>query len=317
MSNTSEALARSITRSANGQAYATIRWFADAPRRADAFRAYAYFRWVDDTLDLRTPDRSQALAFVTRQQKLIEAAYRGLPPAPAVPQEEILLDLICRDPRPHGGLAVYIRHMMDVMAFDAGRRGRLISEAELASYTCSLATAVIEVLHHFIAPEAPRPRSPARTLAVAGAHIAHMLRDTRDDLAAGYVNIPLEVLRRGRFGPAEFDHIGYRAWIRARVELARRCLAHGKRYLTQVGSFRFRLAALGYTLRFERLLDAIEREGYGLPVGLPAEGGSSPMALLLASAWAALRPTNRRALPPLVPRTPSASASAGTHQSNA
>ena len=46
-----EALAPSITKAASRQTYYTIRFLVDRERVADAYRAYAYFRWVDDTLD--------------------------------------------------------------------------------------------------------------------------------------------------------------------------------------------------------------------------------------------------------------------------
>ena len=44
-------LAAAITKSASKQTYYTIWLFVDRERVADAFRAYGYFRWVDDILD--------------------------------------------------------------------------------------------------------------------------------------------------------------------------------------------------------------------------------------------------------------------------
>src|SRR3972149_6238623 len=91
MATPNEALARSITRSANGHAYATIQLLGDRRRVGDAFRAYAYFRWLDDRLDLGDLDGPQARAFLARQRALIGAAYRGETtagggPAGGVPQ---------------------------------------------------------------------------------------------------------------------------------------------------------------------------------------------------------------------------------------
>jgi len=53
MKNTNSplALAPSLTRAASKQTYYTVRFLVDRERVADAYRAYAYFRWVDDTLD--------------------------------------------------------------------------------------------------------------------------------------------------------------------------------------------------------------------------------------------------------------------------
>ncbi len=40
-----------ITKAASKQTYYTIRFLVDRARLEDAYRAYAYFRWVDDVLD--------------------------------------------------------------------------------------------------------------------------------------------------------------------------------------------------------------------------------------------------------------------------
>jgi phytoene/squalene synthetase len=44
-------LASSITKAASKQTYYTIRYLVDRERVDDAYRAYGYFRWVDDILD--------------------------------------------------------------------------------------------------------------------------------------------------------------------------------------------------------------------------------------------------------------------------
>src|SRR5512144_1590946 len=80
-------IAPSITKAASQQTYYTIRYWADRKRVADAYRAYAYFRWVDDTLDARpnfarSRDISAAeargrIVFLERQKSLLEKCYRG------------------------------------------------------------------------------------------------------------------------------------------------------------------------------------------------------------------------------------------------
>ena len=92
-------------------------------------------------------------------------------------------------------MEIYLRHMMRVMDFDVRRRGRLVTEGELSEYTRWLAIAVTEAMHYFIGNGASAPANdPTRYMAVSGAHILHMLRDTYVDLRAGYFNIPGEVL---------------------------------------------------------------------------------------------------------------------------
>ncbi|MDD2695921.1 MAG: squalene/phytoene synthase family protein, partial [Anaerolineales bacterium] len=155
-------------------------------------------------------------------------------------------------------------NMMRVMEFDAGRRGRLISQVELNEYTRWLASAVTEAMHYFIGKGCTTPHDERRYLAVHAAHITHMLRDTLDDLRAGYFNIPREVLEAHHIGPQDVHAEGYRAWVRNRVQLARQYFGAGRGYLARVQNPRCRLAGFLYMARFEWLLDTIEKEGYYL-----------------------------------------------------
>src|SRR5574337_275327 len=154
--------------------------------------------------------------------------------------------------------------MMAVMAFDADRRHRLISQVELAEYSRLLATAVTEALHYFVGHDCQPPPTDTRYLAATAAHIAHMLRDTHDDNLAGYFNIPREFLECHGITPDEVESDAYRMWVRSRVRLARAYFSAGKDYLAQVRNLRCRLAGYAYIARFAGVLDALEREGYRL-----------------------------------------------------
>jgi phytoene/squalene synthetase len=273
-STTQPTLAPSITKAASKQTYYTVRFLVDRERVADAYRAYAYFRWVDDTLDsdkLALSGASQQasadeaavrVSFLNRQKSLLEKCYRGESIPDATLEEQMLIELIEHDHEKNSGLQSYLHNMMHVMEFDARRRGRLISQAELSEYTRWLATAVTEAMHYFIGHCCYAPHDETRYLAVAGAHITHMLRDTFDDVQAGYYNIPREVLESNHIQPQDIDSKAYRAWVKSRVLLARKCFQVGRRYLARVENPRCRLAGLAYTARFEWLLDTIEQEGY-------------------------------------------------------
>ena len=181
-------------------------------------------------------------------------------------EEQMLIELVQRDREKNSGLQSYLYNMMQVMEFDAKRRGRLISQTELNEYTRWLATAVTEAMHYFIGHHsyAPRPHNETRYLAVTGAHITHMLRDTFDDVQAGYYNIPREVLEANDIGPQDIQSKAYRAWVQSRVQLARSYFKAGREYLARVENPRCRLAGFAYTARFEWLLDTIEQENYFL-----------------------------------------------------
>ncbi len=261
---TTQELAAAITWTSSKQTYYTVRLLADRDRAHNAFRAYAYFRWVDDQLDKGGMHAADRMAFVERQAALVERCYLGNWPQHLSEEEDLLVELVRSDREPDSGLQSYIRHMMAVMAFDAERRGRLISEVELSNYTHWLATAVTEALHHFIGHRCKAPRHGIRYLAAAGAHITHMLRDTVEDTEAGYINIPREAIESRGINPHDVQSSAYRDWVMHRVGLARNCFRAGRSYLSQVGSLRCRLAGYAYIARFESVLDDIVRDDYRL-----------------------------------------------------
>ncbi|HSB02574.1 MAG TPA: squalene/phytoene synthase family protein [Anaerolineales bacterium] len=261
-------LASSITKAASQQTYYTIRFLVDGERVADAYRAYAYFRWVDDTLDAVDSAQStveeRRIAFLERQKSLLEKCYRGGSLPDATAEENMLVRLVEHDHEKNSGLQSYLRNMMQVMDFDARRRGRLISQAELNEYTRWLASAVTESMHYFIGHGSFSPHDETRYLAVTAAHITHMLRDTYDDVQAGYYNIPREVLEAAHMEPQHIHHPSYRRWVQSRIQLAREYFNAGRDYLARVEEPRCRMAGLAYTARFEWVLDTIEQENYSL-----------------------------------------------------
>jgi len=268
-------LARSITHQASRQTYYTIGWLVDRGLTDDAYRAYAYFRWVDDTIDGTSKDRRAQLAFVARQRQLLQRLQAGAATDGLSPQELQLADLLRARQDDHPGLCSYLTNMMAVMEFDAARRGRLITAEELERCTTQLSAAIMDALAYFIGHRHKYPTGGARHQAVRGAHIAHMLRDTHADLEAGYFNIPRQVLEAHRIAPTDIAHPAYRSWVRQRVELARRCFQDGKRHIRSMGNPRSQIAGYLYCTRFEVVLRCIEMDRYllrskypGLP-GLP------------------------------------------------
>ncbi len=142
------------------------------------------------------------------------------------------------------------------------------------------------------------PHSEARYLAATGAHIAHMLRDTLDDAAAGYFNVPRDLLEAHAITPQDVGSDAYRAWVRSRVQMARACFEAGKGYLSQVENLRCRIAGYAYIARFAGVLDAIERDGYRLRSAYPE---CKSLRSGIASGWSllslALKPRRREAAP--------------------
>jgi phytoene/squalene synthetase len=265
----SRSLAAAITKSASKQTYYTVRFLADRDRVADAYRAYGYFRWVDDVIDAKLGAGPERIVFVERQQFILESCYRGEVPVDLCAEEWMLVDLIRNDVEPNSGLQMYLRNMMDVMAFDAKRHGQFILQAELSEYSRQLAIAVTEALYFFIGHDDPSPRHEARYLAVTAAHMTHMLRDALEDVGTGYYNIPREYLALCGISPQDVTSDAYREWVCGRVQLARGYFNAARTCTAQVRNWRCRLAGFAYTARFEWMLDAIERDHYCLRCEYP------------------------------------------------
>lgn len=287
--NTRQTLAAAITKAASKQTYYTIRLFVDRDRVDDAYQAYGYFRWVDDVLDADFPvgedtgtrpvlsdivpfgevEAAEKIAFVDRQKSLLEACYRGETPEVVCAEERMLIDLVRHDTEKDSGLKSYLCNMMDVMIFDAHRRGRIVSQVELSEYSRMLATAVTEALYYFIGHNSPTPHHEARYLAVTAAHITHMLRDAIEDTETGYFNLPREYLQTHRISPQDIESWAYRAWVCQRVELARMYFKAGRECTAKIKNLRCRLAGYAYTARFEWMLRTIERDNYCLRAAYP------------------------------------------------
>jgi len=244
----------------------------------DFCRAYAYFRWSDDMVDVPTPvdlyppkdvsDRSadEGITFIRRQRTLIDRLYDNESPGELTPEEEILADLINHDRGENSGLQSFIRNMFAIIEFDAHRKGRLINDGELTWYSNRLAKSVTEGLQYFVGNGHPYPAAEERYLAAYAAHITHLLRDMLPDIADGFINIPSEYLEAHGISPQDVDNPSYKSWVRSRVELAREYFREGKRYLDELDVLRTKIVGYWYCARFESVLDTIESDGYLLRV---------------------------------------------------
>jgi phytoene/squalene synthetase len=293
---TSQTLAIAITKAASKQSYYTIRFLVDRERVGAAYQAYGYFRWVDDTLDEPNCAGSEKAVFLQRQQALLNACYRGQKPQDLCPQEQMLADLVRGDSEAHSGLQSYLRNMMGVMAFDTARCGRTITQAELAEYTRMLATAVSEAMCYFIGNDTTQPNTPHTETcypSVIAAHITHMLRDTIEDVEAGYFNIPREYLQAHGISASDVNSPAYHEWVTQRIALARAHFKAGRACIARVKSPRRRLAGYAYTVRFEFVLRLIERDHGRLRREYPERKGLraflwmtwSTLTSLLAYPW--------------------------------
>jgi hypothetical protein len=67
LEDTTAALAQAITRASSKQTYYTARLMVDKDLIDDFFRAYAYFRWADDIIDVSSRSDDERISFIKRQ----------------------------------------------------------------------------------------------------------------------------------------------------------------------------------------------------------------------------------------------------------
>jgi phytoene/squalene synthetase len=270
------ALARSITWASSKQTYYTARLMVDKDLVDDCYRAYAYFRWADDIIDISSPSHDERISFIKRQRELIDRLYKDERLDDLTQEEKMIADLISHDradnadrigrthPGENSGLESFIRNFLAVIEFDARRKGRLISQQELTWYSDCLGKSVTDGLQYFIGNGHPYPVNEYRYLAATAAHIVHQLRDMLADIADGFINIPREYLEAHDINLEDVSSPPFRAWVRDRVEQARQYFYEGKRYLDELAVLRCKIVGYWYCARFEGVLDAIERDGYTL-----------------------------------------------------
>ena len=264
MSKGRAVLARRITWRESKQSYLTMRLLVDRDLVDDGYRAYAYFRWADDVVDKSLGTKEERIAFIRGQRALIEALYNGQWPEGLREEETMLADMIRNDRWDDSGLRSYIENFLAIIEFDAERKGRLVTEEELRSYTDRLALAVTDAIQYFVKNGHPYAEDERRIAGARAAHIAHMLRDMRKDMPEGYYNVPREYLEANGIGPKDVDSPAILTWVKSRVESAREQFRLGKQYIEGMDVLRTKIAAHWYCARFERVLDTIEEDGYRL-----------------------------------------------------
>jgi phytoene/squalene synthetase len=255
-------MAKSITFLGSKQTYYTARFMVDKDLVNDFFRAYAYFRWADDIIDVSSVSQDERMDFIQRQSELIDSLYQKKQMKLQSPEEEILAVLIRNDRQENSGLQSFIRNMFAIIEFDAKRKGRLISQDELNWYSDRLSQSVTDGLQYFIGNGHRYPASADRYWAAIGAHIAHLLRDTLPDIAEGFINVPREYMEAHGITPEDITHPAFRAWVKERVEQARYYFMEGQKYFNKLDVLRCKIVGYWYSARFMCVLDAIVRDDY-------------------------------------------------------
>lgn len=272
MNYTDNNIARLITRNSSWQTYITIWLLVRPTERENAYRGYAYFRWLDDQVDDCLTTKQERISFIRKQKMLIQDTYAGHPSSTNNIHENLIIELIKSDTHNPSGLTSFIKNFFWVIEFDAERKGRLISERELKIYSDKLGTAVTDCIEYFIGePESKSKLHKYHYHAATAAHMVHMLRDYTEDVGNGFINIPKEYLNKTNLSETEFDSPKFRLWVKQRSLLAQKYFRYGKVYIDKLPNVKQKMAARWYCCRFDNVLRELEKNGY-MPDKINREG---------------------------------------------
>jgi phytoene/squalene synthetase len=263
------ALGEIITKRSSFQTYITFKLLADHALVQDSFDGYAYFRWLDDQIDVHAKTKKERIFCIQRQKKIIALAYAKKQCFPLLPEEHLIYSLIISHPDSHSKLASFIKNFISIIEFDAKRKYVIISGKELIWYSKTLAVAVIDCIEYFINHNFPYPASPQQYNAAIGAHITHMLRDYYEDLEEGFINIPSEYLSSHNIHPQDTASPAFTDWVKQRVHEARINLDSGMKYWDNLPVLRSKIAAHWYCTRFLTVIRKIEKDRFVLRTFYP------------------------------------------------
>jgi phytoene/squalene synthetase len=222
------------------------RLFFVSERREILYKAYGYFRWLDDIVDQAAIPRQQADEIIQRQSQLIAAWYEGRDSLQGQDTESLMKDVIqCN--RPLGcPLRPMARGFLDALSWDVQRRYTIVEQEALDRYSqllgCSYAHGLL--FGFGLSPVESRYQTIVYLGGVAS-HLSHMIRDYEEDRELGYINISREALRRFQIDLDESQSANVRRWKRS---LARKACAMFREARKQRNTLPTARARIGFDL---------------------------------------------------------------------
>jgi len=179
-------------------------WLFPQGRGKLFWKVYVYFRWVDDIIDDMSISQKFKKEFILEQKKKLNAIYSGRRPNMDY-EEKGIYDVIksFSNHKKKRELKKHIFNMMWTFDYDVKRVGNHIKEKEFMKYSKYIGGAYAFMLIHSYDPEDHfhrydnecRKKFNAIPIKVGFdmahfSHIAHIIRDYKDDIKKGYLNFP-------------------------------------------------------------------------------------------------------------------------------
>jgi phytoene/squalene synthetase len=196
--NTVAEFARDIARKDQPKASKILDFLIDKPERDYINLCFTYLRWADDIVDNPKLPVNQKKKFIEHQQNLISHIYKKESFEPAGLEEACFFhfaefaistsNIILLDE---------VKNMVEAMSMDVKRLedAGVFSNTELDHYINLMSKSLFNILYNFITV----PKFEYREEFYLGTKFtttALMIRDFKEDIDAGFINIPAEDIDR-------------------------------------------------------------------------------------------------------------------------
>lgn len=227
--------------------------------RSAYFDWYAYLRWVDDLVDGARPGDASSASFLERQRKLIHR--ERVESDDRYDAGEARLRRLISSDRFYDDLTLpnALLQMLDCIAYDVGRRGRLEPFESLWSYWTLEVTSYLQAIAYFCGAKA-REVAPA-VPAAQGAKLVHVMRDMAKDVAEQHFNIPVEIA--GAYGleehavrvvaPEIASH-----WRLSALRYSDALFSAGLRNLKEIPNLRYRIIVILLISKYQNICDVLK-----------------------------------------------------------
>lgn len=223
---------------------------------------YSYLRWVDDAVDKRLLP-SDREAFVAQQLRRLSLPSDGSDPN-SVLEERLLSRFVWHDDASNGTLQATVTQMLSCIAFDASRTGQVCEQAKLQEYYRREVSAYLTAIALLCG--LPDVAPPVGVSAALAAKSAHIIRDLREDLEAGQINISREDLDAyGLDWHTALDPPAPKpllAWIASQVRLADCLMSEGLEAVRYCSSLRYKILVCILAAKYQIYLRNFKRGGF-------------------------------------------------------
>lgn len=203
---------------------------------------YSYMRYLDDLVDEPTVSADEAMWILEEQREKILCLYDRRHIIPKTDYDVLLLQFVEYDLQNGSSLKNPLLAMLGSLFFDSNRIGRIMSHAELEEYSETMGSSFLSFMFHFL-HKAPSNEGQLKAVARAACQ-AYMLRDLREDLKKGYINVDEESIKLFEIDIRDPESNNFRDWIKERVQQLERQLKAFTRILREEQCFRNRLILL-------------------------------------------------------------------------